>query len=217
LSALTLVIGNKNYSSWSLRPWIFLNFFEIPFEEKRVALFTDSSDQELEPYSSNLKVPVLLDGELIVWDSLSILEYLSENYLSGAGWPVDKEARAFARSLSSEMHSSFNALRDALPMNCRKSFSNIQLSDDAKNDISRVNNLWNIAHEKFGKEGDWIMGQFSIVDAMYIPVALRFHGYGIKCQGYAKDYIETVLQNKYIKQWIAAGKLEKEVIEMDEI
>ena len=217
MSDLTLIIGNKNYSSWSLRPWILLKYFEIPFEEKRVALFTESSDKELEPYFSNLKVPVLLDDKEIIWDSLSILEYLSENYLSGAGWPHEKKAKAFARSLSAEMHSSFNALRDTLPMNCRKSFSNMQLPEAVQDDISRVNSLWNTAHEKYGKEGKWLMGNFSIADAMFIPVALRLHGYGIKCHGFAKDYIHTVLHNKHIKDWIDAGKLETEVIEMDEL
>ena len=217
MSDLTLIIGNKNYSSWSLRPWIFLKYFDISFVEKRVALFTESSEKELEPYFSNLKVPVLLDDEDIIWDSLSILEYLSENYLSGAGWPVEKKAKAFARSLSAEMHSSFNALRDQLPMNCRKLYSNIQLSDATKNDIERITGLWNTAHEKYGKEGEWLMGDFSIADAMFIPVALRFHGYGIKCQGFADAYMQSVIKNKHIKQWVEAGKLEKEIIEVDEI
>lgn len=214
---LTLIIGNKNYSSWSLRPWIFLKYFNIPFHEKRVALFTETTDQELAPYSSNFKVPILLDEDLTVWDSLSILEYLSENYLQGGGWPKDKKARAFARSISAEMHSSFSSLRDELPMNCRKKFTNIQLSGEAEKDIERVVFLWNKAHREYGQQGEWLMGSFSIVDAMFIPVALRFYGYDIECNGFASEYINTVVSDENIKKWIHAGELETEFIEMDEL
>jgi len=214
---LTLIIGNKNYSSWSLRPWIFLKYFNLDFKETNVSLFTETSDKELAPYFSNFKVPVLKDGDQLIWDSLSILEYLSENFCAGSGWPEDKNARAFSRSMSAEMHSSFTALRNELPMNCRKSFSSIRLSSDATEDVKRIITLWNTAHEKYGSGEEWLMGKFSIADAMYIPVVLRFHGYGIETQGYANDYIQTVLNNRHIKEWIDAGTLETEIIEEDEI
>jgi len=124
MSKLTLVFGNKNYSSWSLRPWIFLKQFNVPFEQKRVSLFTQTSDAELAPYFTDGKVPILLDNDFVVWDSISIMEYVSEKYLNDKGWPDDVKARAMARSISAEMHSSFTAMRTALPMNCRKKFSN---------------------------------------------------------------------------------------------
>ena len=124
----TLIIGNKNYSSWSLRPWILMCQNEIDFNEKRVALFIESMETELKEYDSDTKVPVLKHGNLIVWDSLSIMEYVSEQFLDSKGWPTDISARAVARSISAEMHSSFSNVRNELPMNCRKSFNNIKLS-----------------------------------------------------------------------------------------
>jgi len=214
---LTLVIGNKNYSSWSLRPWIFLKKFSIPFNEKRIALFTEETDQQLVGYGSNFKVPVLVDGDLIIWDSLSILEYLSEAYLQGAGWPAKTEARVFARSMSAEMHSSFQALRDELPMNCRKKFNGIKLSAAASDDVKRVCDLWNRCHRDYGNQGGWLAGEFSAVDAMYVPVALRIAGYGIEVDGFAKEYVQFVLANENIIQWREAGCREKEIIVEDEI
>jgi len=216
-SKLTLVIGNKNYSSWSLRPWLFLKKFSLPFNEKRIALFTATSDEELAVYNSNYKVPVLIDKEQIVWDSLSIIEYLSDNYLSGGGWPADSSARAFTRSMSAEMHSSFEALRSELPMNCRKKFSGISLSVAAERDVERVKALWQQCHHQYGKKGPWLAGEFSAVDAMFIPVVLRFEGYGIETNGYVKDYLQTVLEDEWVQSWIDAGIDESEIIEADEV
>lgn len=213
----TLIIGNKNYSSWSLRPWLLLRHFDIDFEERRVALFTDTSDDTLEPYFSDFKVPILIDGERIVWDTLAILEYLSETRLDGAGWPTDVDARAFARSVSAEMHSSFAHLRDALPMNCRKRFSGIALSDEALREIERVKAIWRRCRNDFGATGDWLFGGFSIADAMYAPVALRFDGYAIPLEGVEKAYVDRMLAHPAIAEWMAAGSAETEIIEMDEI
>ena len=134
----TLIIGNKNYSSWSLRPWVFMRHYKIDFNEKRIALFVDTMEKELEEYNSDSKVPVLKDGSLIVWDTLAILEYLSEKYLDSKGWPSDDNARAIARSVSAEMHSSFSNIRNELPMNCRKKFTNIKLSVKALRELERM-------------------------------------------------------------------------------
>ena len=123
MSDLTLVIGNKNYSSWSLRPWFFMQYHQISFQEKRIPLFTETTNAQLERCESDYKVPVLIDNRFAVWDSLAILEYLSEKYLAGKGWPDSEKARAMARSVSAEMHSSFFAIRNQMPMNCRKQFS----------------------------------------------------------------------------------------------
>jgi len=217
MSKLLLIIGNKNYSSWSLRPWVFLKQLNIEFEEKRVALFTDTTDKTLSEFDSDFKVPVLKDGDLTIWDSLSILEYLSENYLDGHGWPLDSGARAFARSVSAEMHSSFINVRNELPMNCRKSFQGISLSPAASTEVERIKHLWRSCREKFGEEGEWLFGRYSIADAMFAPIALRFAGYNIPLDGAEAAYVKCVLNQPSIVEWIEAGKLEKEIIDEDEI
>ena len=214
---LTLVIGNKNYSSWSLRPWVFLRQNRIEFEEKRVALFTETTSEELSQYDSDAKVPVLKDGDLVIWDSLSILEYVSEKYLDANGWPKEPRARAIARSLSAEMHSSFTGVRNELPMNCRKTFQGIQLSSQVEGEIERIKMLWQKCRMEFGADGEWLFGEYSIADAMFAPVALRFAGYGIPLSGVEEAYVNSVFNQPCIIEWIAAGKLEKEIIEIDEI
>ena len=215
--SMTLIIGNKNYSSWSLRPWIFLWHHRIAFQEKRVPLFVDTTEEELAEYDSDYKVPVLKDGELVVWDSLSILEYVSEVYLDNKGWPDDRQARAVARSISSEMHSSFVSVRSELPMNCRKKFENIILSQTAERETERIKRLWRKCRNEYGGGGEWLFGDFSIADAMFSPVALRFSGYSIPLSGVEADYVESVLNHPGIVEWVEAGKLETEVIEADEI
>jgi len=217
MSNLTLIIGNKNYSSWSLRPWIFLKQNQIEFDEKRVALFTKTTDKELSQYNSDYKVPILKDDDLVVWDSLSILEYLSEKYLESNGWPRELNARAFARSVSCEMHSSFFNVRNELPMNCRKKFQDIKLSSEAEREIERIKALWRQCRTQFGKEGEWLFGKYSIADAMFAPIALRFEGYSIQLHDVEAAYIQSVLKQPSIIEWIEAGKEEKEVIEEDEI
>ncbi len=214
---LELIIGNKNYSSWSLRPWIFMRYFGMEFRERRVPLFTDTTDRELAPYFSDYKVPVLLDGDLIIWDSLSILEYLSEAYLDSGGWPSDPRARAFARSVSAEMHSSFVNVRNELPMNCRRTFHGVALSTEAEKEVERIRQIWQTCRATFGAGDDWLFGSFSIADAMYAPVALRFAGYSIPLTGPEEVYVRTVLEHPAIGEWMAAGRQETEIIEMDEI
>ena len=217
MSKLTLVVGNKNYSSWSLRPWIFLRHHKIDFEEKWVSLFVDTTKGELAEYDSDFKVPILKDGELIVWDSLSILEYISEAYLNNKGWPDDRKARSFARSISSEMHSSFYSIRNELPMNCRKKFENISLSEGAEREIERIKGLWRKCRSEYGSNGEWLFGDYSIADAMFAPIALRFNGYGIHLTGIEAAYIDSVLKHPGIVEWVEAGKRETEVIEAVEV
>ncbi|MDH3979006.1 MAG: glutathione S-transferase family protein [Gammaproteobacteria bacterium] len=217
MSKFTLVIGNKNYSSWSLRPWIFLRHHQIEFEEKWVSLFIDTTVGELAEYDSDFKVPILKDGELVVWDSLSILEYVSEVYLDNKGWPKDRKARAVARSISSEMHSSFSNIRNELPMNCRKKFKNIRLSQDAEHEVERVKKLWRKCRNEYGGKGEWLFGEYSIADAMYAPIALRFNGYSIPLSGIEENYVKNVLNHPGVIEWVEAGKLETEIIEEDEI
>ncbi|OOZ00533.1 glutathione S-transferase [Solemya velum gill symbiont] len=217
MSKLTLVIGNKNYSSWSLRPWVFMKHYQVVFEEKRIALFTDTTTDELSIYNSDFKVPILKENEFEVWDSLSILEYVSEQYLSGQGWPADANARAAARSISTEMHSSFFNVRNELPMNCRKEFNGIKLSEGAISEIERIKELWRRCRSEYGSGGEWLFGKYSIADAMFAPVALRFNGYNIQLDGIEKEYVNSVLAHPAIVEWIEAAKLETEVITEDEI
>lgn len=212
MANLTLIIGNKNYSSWSLRPWLFMKHHNIKFSEKRVALYTDTTHQELQSCNSNFKVPVLMNGDFIVWDSLAILEYVSEQYCNSKGWPVDNKARAFARSICAEMHSSFTHLRNELGMNCRKQFSNVKLSAETQRDVDRIKELWRKCRTNYGSEGEWLCGEFSIADAMYAPVALRFSGYGIPLTGIAASYVQSVLEHPHIIEWMEAGRQEKEVL-----
>jgi glutathione S-transferase len=217
MARYTLVFGNKNYSSWSLRPWFWMRQCGIDFEERRIALFTDTYKEELAPYFSNGKVPVLVDGDLAVWDSLAILEYLAERHPNAQGWPRDPRVRAVARAMSAEMHSSFFAMRNALPMNCRKRFPGFVISDDVQRDINRIVALWEHSKRQYGASGDWLFGEFSIADAMYAPVAMRFHGYDVQLSGAAQDYVQHVLDNEHIQSWIEAGGQETEVISEDEV
>lgn len=217
MSSLTLVIGNKNYSSWSLRPWLFLRHYNVDFQEKRVPLFVETTEGELVEYDSDFKVPVLKDSDLVVWDSLSILEYVSEVYLDSKGWPGEPEVRSVARSVSAEMHSSFFNVRNELPMNCRKKFDNIKLSQDAEREVGRITSLWRKCRTGYGEGGEWLFGDFSIADAMFAPVALRFSGYNVSLKGIEADYVRSVLGHPAIIEWIEAGKLETEIIEADEI
>ncbi len=211
ISELTLVIGNKNYSSWSLRPWFWMKHLGIPFEEKRIPFFTEQTNTRLEPYYSNYKVPVLLDGEFIVWDSMAILEYLAEKFPTHNGWPESFEDRAMARSMCAEMHSSFTALRDELPMNCRKTFSSVKLSDEAAADIERVTVLWRYFRRRYRHKGLWLFGKFSVVDAMYAPVVLRLKTYGFALNEIEQEYSDHILSQNAIIEWCDAGKEESEL------
>lgn len=217
MSELTLVIGNKNYSSWSLRPWIFMKEHKIQFEEKRVPLFTPNTHSQLLPYGSDGKVPVLIDGDVTLWDSLAILEYVSEKYLNGRGWPKDESARAMARSVSAEMHSSFFEIRNHLPMNCKKVGHPISISANTKKEILRIEHIWEACLSRYGKGQNGLFGEYSIADAMFAPIAIRFHGYGIQLGEVATAYVDAVLAQDNIKSWIEDGKNEKEVIEEAEV
>lgn len=214
---MKLVIGNKNYSSWSLRPWILLKHFNIAFDEERHYLFSETYESDIAEYNSDSKVPILKDDELLIWDSLSILEYISEQYLDGKGWPSDKNARSLARSVSHEMHSSFSNIRGEMPMNCRKHYSNIAFSKDTLHEIERIKSLWQQCRQQYGSSGEWLFGDFSIADAMFAPIAIRFNGFNLALNGLEKNYVDSILNHPDIQQWMQQGKLETATIEVDEI
>lgn len=217
LMALKLVIGNKNYSTWSLRPWFFMKNLNIEFEEELVYLFEEDTNALLEPYFSDSKVPVLVKGDLQVWDTLAIIETLTEMYPEKNGWPQDFRARAIARSASAEMHSSFNAVRNALPMNLRKHFADYPINNDVQKDIDRIVSLWDYCRENASTQGPWLMGEFSGVDAMYAPIVMRFKGYDVKLSGFAAEYCHWVANNQYMQEWLDAGLKETQIIQEDEV
>jgi glutathione S-transferase len=209
----TLIIGNKNYSSWSLRAWFFLKYHAIPFEEIRIPLYREDSKQKLLTYSPSGKVPVLIDGETRIWDSLAILEYLAETRPNTQGWPTQIEERAVARSLAAEMHSGFQSLRANCGMNCRRAPRVKTLPEDTYKDIARIREIWQVCRSRSDNHGPWLLGAFSILDAMYAPVVLRFHQYQLDAGITEKSYMSTVLNHPSIQEWIKDGQREAEIIQ----
>ena len=212
----TLVIGNYNYASWSLRPWLFLRHFGIDFHTERIPLYCPDGKAALAALPSGHKVPIWRDGTLVVWDSLAILEQLTERHPELAAWPATSTARAVARSISAEMHSSFHRLRRQLPMNCRRAPSAVPLSPEASADVQRITSIWSHCREHYGGEGDWLFGDFSIADAMYAPVALRFHSYGVALDAPCRAWVDCVLNHPAIQQWCTAARAETEYIDLFE-
>ena len=212
-----LVIGNKNYSTWSLRAWLLLAEAHIDFEEERLALDTEDFLRTVAQYSPVCRVPVLiLDGQAI-WDTMAIAETVAERWPDKKLWPTDANARAHARSISAEMHSGFSVLREAMPMNCRAMGRKVALPDDLTADIDRVIGIWSDCHRKYQSGGDWLFGEFSVADAMYAPVVLRFRTYGINLPQSATAYPRRLLQCDALQDWLAAAESETEVIESEEI
>jgi glutathione S-transferase len=214
MSELRLNIGNKNYSSWSLRPWILLKHLGLEFEEHIIPLDTPAFARDIAPLSPTRRVPVLEHGGLVIWDSLAICEYVSE--LTGAGWPEERAARAVARSVCAEMHAGFGALRSQWPMNARAEGRKTAPNPDRESDIARIGELWNDCRARFGAGGPWLFGEYSVADAMYAPVVLRFRTYGAQPAG-ASGYMSTVLADPHLRDWLAAATAETWTIEASEI
>jgi len=210
---MKLVIGNKNYSTWSLRPWLLLDYFDTPFVEIMESLEAEQLSQRLGKYSSSNKVPVLLDGDVAVWDSLAICEYISEQYLAGRGWPESVANRALARSISAQMHSGFGAMRNEMPMNIRAK-RQLKLSDEAQRDIALIQQLWSDSINSSG--GPWLAGQFSIADCMFAPVAMRFITYGVELTEDAQAYVDRISNLSSMRKWVASALQETEVVAVDE-
>jgi glutathione S-transferase len=206
MASLTLVIGNKNYSSWSLRPWLFMKHQGIAFNEILIPLDTPSTRENIDKYGPSGRVPVLRKGELAIWDSLAICEYIAE--LTGGGWPKDPATRAVARSVSAEMHSGFSNLRTLWPMNARARNRRTALTAALEADVERIDEIWNDCRGRFGAGGPWLFGEYSIADAMYAPVALRFNTYGASISQAARWYIASVLEDAPMQEWLAAAKQE---------
>jgi glutathione S-transferase len=216
---LELVIGNKNYSSWSMRPWVLLRQAQIPFEEVQLR-FEDADGglrvSGIDKYSKARKVPVLLiDGEP-VWDSLAICETVAELFPKKQLWPEDERARRVARSMCAEMHSGFQALRGKMPMNIRGSHPGKGMTPESRKDIERVVALWTDCRERFGGAGNFLFGRFSIPDAFYAPVVMRFQTYDVKLPPVAQAYCEAVRSLAAVREWCDAGRRETEFVAADE-
>jgi len=211
-----LFIGNKNYSSWSLRSWFLLSEAGIDFEEVRVPLDTPEFAERIGSISPARKLPVLLLDGQPVWDSLAIAETVAERWPDRRLLPGEAAARSHARSISAEMHSGFVALREAMPMNCRAMGRKVTLTDAVMTDINRVIAIWADCRSRYGAGDGWLFENFSIADAMYAPVVFRFRTYGIVLPQAASRYPERVMKSKAIQNWLAASESETEVLEADE-
>jgi glutathione S-transferase len=212
--ALKLAIGNKNYSSWSMRSWLALRAGNVAFDEVLIPLYTGATDkQRILDFTRSGKVPALIDGDVAIWDSLAIIEYAAERFPGAALWPEDRAWRAHARSISAEMHSGFLALRNECGMNLHRPVGAIALSADARADIARVQQIWIECRARYGKSGPYLFGSFSGADAMFAPVVHRFRTYAIAVAPEVKAYMDTMMAQPAFQEWTRAGLAETLTIE----
>ena len=206
----TLVIGNKAYSSWSLRPWLAMKHAGLVFDEVRIPLYGDGHAAKIRTFSPAGKVPVLVDGDTAVWDSLAICEYLAERHPDKRLWPADAVARAHARAISAEMHAGFAALRSNMTMNVRHVFPGVGMTPAVTADIARIEDIWSGCLQRYG--GPFLFGAFGIADAMYAPVATRFRTYAVALCDDTQRYADGVLALPAMREWYAAANAETEVL-----
>lgn len=209
MKAIKLVIGNKNFSSWSMRPWLLLKHFGIDFDEVQVPLYQRNTAEKLGPLSPSLKVPALLHQETTVWDSLAICEYISEALLDGKGWPASPRKRATARSVCAEIHSEFPHLKQDWPMNCKASVD-LSVPEPIANEIARIDAIWSCCRRKHGAGGEYLFGRFSIADCMYAPIAVIFKNYGALLSAEAQRYADTLLADPWVQEWVTQGMAEED-------
>ncbi|WP_343652861.1 glutathione S-transferase family protein [Herbaspirillum sp.] len=207
----TLVIANKNYSSWSMRPWVAMVAFDIPFKEVRVLLDQPDTAADIARYTGSGRVPVLLDGDIAIWDSLSICEYLAEQFPERGLWPARTDARAIARSICAEMHSGFTGLRSAMSMDIRGRYPGQGRTPEAQADIGRVCEIWEECLSQFGHH-DFLFGDFSIADAFYAPVVMRFVSYQVPLAPALQAYADRVREHPAVARWITEALAEKEIL-----
>jgi glutathione S-transferase len=217
--AMKLIIGNKNYSSWSMRPWIAMKVANIPFEETVISLNAPDFKQVVGSASGSGKVPVLIDSDIRVWESLAILEYLAEKFPPARLWPTNSAARAMARAISSEMHAGFVPLRRHMPMNMWRPVKKRALTPEVEANIKRIEAIWNDCRARFGAktEGAFLFGQFGAADAMYAPVVARLHTYAVDVGEVSRGYMEAVMALPAWQEWHAAAITEPWVLAEDEV
>lgn len=217
MADLHLVIANKAYSSWSMRPWVAMKAQGVAFRETVICLQRPDTAEQIAKYSAAGKVPVLKHGDITVWESLAILDYLTDTLPSHAWWPEDHAARAMARSISAEMHAGFTNLRSAMPMNVRRTILGRERTAEVDKDIARIQAVWGDARAKFGQGGPFLFGKFSNADAMYAPVVTRFKTYGVKLDAVSQAYADAILAHPAVRQWYADAEAESWVIEKYEL
>ena len=215
--ALKLIIGNKNYSSWSMRPWIAMKVAGIAFEETVISLDAADFKAKVGAVSGTGKVPVLIDNDVRVWESLAILEYLAEKFPKTGLWPADAVARAHARAISNEMHAGFQPLRKLLPMNMWRPIIKRELTPDAAANVRRIEAIWSDCRTRFGKGGQFLFGRFGAADAMYAPVVARLHTYAVDVSADTRTYMDAVMALPAWREWRDAGVKEPWVLAEDEV
>lgn len=213
MSDMTMVIGNRNYSSWSLRAWLVLQASEAEFDEIVVPLGRPETEADIRSQSPNGLVPALHVGETVIWDSLAISEYLAERYPERKLWPADIGVRAVARSVVAEMHSGFTALRSKMPMNVRASYRGAGRDPAVDNEIERIASIWESCRTNFGAEGDLLFGHFTVADAFYAPIVSRFRTYGLNLGGLAGEYMKSVLALPAMRDWVTKAEAELWTVE----
>jgi glutathione S-transferase len=213
---MKLVIANKNYSSWSLRPWLLLRHAGIPFEEQKISFNAPDFKERALRYSPAGKVPVLVDGDTVVWDSLAICERVAELYPDRHLWPENGADRALARSVTAEMHSSFASMRARMPMNCELTLPNVALDLEVQRDVARVVEIWRSCRAKYSSMGPFLFGRFSVADAFFAPVTRRFVTYGTELPDVARSYIDTISALPAMQDWLREALGEHDFVPEDE-
>jgi glutathione S-transferase len=208
MNPMTLYIGSKRLSSWSLRPWLLMRHHDLPFSEAVIALDTPQTQALIQTHSPSGRIPALANGDIRVWESLAICEYLAETFALPRAWPLAPAARALARSLAHEMHAGFGDLRRELPFNASREPGRITVSAATEADIARIRQIWRETRRQHGIDGEWLFGKFGIVDAMYAPVAVRFFIYDIPLDGAERDYMHSVIMHPAVQEWMEAATLE---------
>ena len=203
-----LFIANKAYSSWSLRPWLLLTEFGIPFDETVIPMYRPDTKAAMLAVSPNGKMPALHDGDIVVSESLAIVEYVAETFPEIAIWPRDRAAQALARAISSEMHAGFMKLRQACPTNFRRQPKAVPIDEGVRADVDRIEAVWADARARFGVDGPFLFGAFSAADAMYAPVVNRFHAYAIEVAPASRAYMDAIMALPSWRAWIAGGEAE---------
>lgn len=217
MAEITLILGNKNYSSWSLRPWLALSQTGVAFDEKVIALWQPGAKEEILSHSPAGKVPILRHGDVVVWESLAICEYLAECLPDAGLWPADPAVRSVARSVSHEMHGGFMALRRAMPMNCRASRPGKGMDDGVADDVARTTGIWRDCRERFAGGGDFLFGAFTIADAMFAPIVSRFTTYGVETDPVSRRYMDAVMALPAMQAWYDDARAEPWTVESFEI
>lgn len=217
MAKLHLIIANKNYSSWSLRPWLAMTMAGLEFDETLIQLDTPVMKKQIAEHSRAGRLPVLRHGNVSVWESLAILEYLAETFPEKNFWPKTKATRAVARAISNEMHAGFASLRNACPMNLRRPHKSINMNDAILADVARIEEIWRDCRTTYGKGGKFLFGKFCNADAMFAPVVTRFETYAIPVAGDTRAYMDSVLSTPAFQKWKSAALTETWIVPHDEV